>query len=50
MRFDTMGTRLAELKEQDRGPTMSRPTQPRNLGQEAHNPRNLIDKSCKIDK
>jgi hypothetical protein len=32
------------------GATMSWPTRPRDLGQEIHSLRNLIDKSCKIGK
>jgi hypothetical protein len=50
MRFGTVGTRLTGVGEKNRGPTTSWPTQPRDLGQEAHNLRNLIDKSCKIGK
>jgi hypothetical protein len=42
-RFGTMGTRLTGLREKDRGPTMSQPTWPRDLGQEAHNLRHLRD-------
>jgi hypothetical protein len=42
-RFGIMGTRLTGLREKDRGPTMSRPTHPRDLGQEAHYLRHLND-------
>jgi hypothetical protein len=45
--FGTMGTRLIRLEEQERGPTTSQPTRPRDSGHEIHSPRNLIDKSCK---
>jgi hypothetical protein len=31
-RFGIMGTRLTALGEEDRGPAMSRPTQPRDSG------------------
>jgi hypothetical protein len=50
-----MGTQLAGLKQEDMGGfAMSRPTWPKDLGQESHCLRRfmryLIDKSCKIDK
>jgi hypothetical protein len=52
MKFNTMCTQLAGLREVDRGVTMSQPTRPKDLGQEAHCPsqfkRYVIDKSCKI--
>jgi hypothetical protein len=43
MRFGTMGTRPTWLEEKDRGPTMGRPTQPKDLGQEAHDQGGLRD-------
>jgi hypothetical protein len=54
MRFGIMGTRLTILGRMDWGPTMGRPTWPRDPGREAHYPRwfkrYLVDKSCKIGK
>jgi hypothetical protein len=47
------GTKTPRLGREDRGPTMSWPTRPKDTSQEAHNRGGLeiiIDKSCKLGK
>jgi hypothetical protein len=50
-RFGTMGTTSPGLNKKEQGAAMSRPTQPKDTGQEAHN-RGALEgtyriKSCK---